>query len=393
MVSVNQAIKIVQDSIEPTTLYQQMKVHLAHGFVLFKDVISEINMPPFRQSAIDGYALNLHATPSYKIIDEVKAGDNHQPNLKKGEAVRIFTGAPVPDSANAVIMQERVNIVNESIIINTSISANTNIRPIGEQIKKDQVALKKGTQLTAAAIGFMASLGIENVSVYKKPSVAVVVTGNELIEGGNSLKYGQIYESNGIMLTSALLNLGYPQVYSFRVDDNYQNTLSVLKNVIDNHDMVIVSGGISVGDYDFVGRALMELDVEQLFHGVKQKPGKPLFFGKKDGKFVFALPGNPAAALGCFYIYVYPALQKMAGNIHFSVTNLKAKSSSNFVTTGDRSLFLKGIYTNGKVEILDGQASSMLKSFARANAFVFVSEHINSIKINDEVNVILFPIN
>jgi len=393
MISVEQALDIVQKSIVPTLDFEHIYVAKAMGCILFEDIISPINMPPFRQSAMDGYALFLNGENTYNIIGEVKAGDRHQPSLKKGEAVRIFTGAPVPSSANAVIMQEKVTVKQHELILESAVSVNDNIRPLGEQVSKNQIALKKGTMITSAAIGFITSLGITEIVVYTQPSIAIVVTGNELVEAGKDLAFGQIYGSNAVMLTSALNKSGFQNVSSFKVDDDYNKTLDVLGQVISNYDVVLVSGGISVGDYDFVGKALQELGVEQVFYKVKQKPGKPFFFGKKEKKVVFALPGNPAAALSCFYIYVNPALQKMSGNMNYRSAKIKARSESDYTKKGDRSHFLKAIYRNGRAEILDGQSSSMLHTFALANALVYVPEALESIKVNDEVEVILLPIN
>lgn len=212
-------------------------------------------MPPFRQSAMDGYALHRHDDLSYKLIGEVKAGDGHEPELKKGEAVRIFTGAPVPDSANAVIMQEKVVVNGKSITILEQIPLEHNIRPLGEQVKAGAIALKKNTKLTPAAIGYLLSLGITEVSVYKKPSIAIVTTGNELVEPGQDLPHGKIYESNSKMLLSALYNLKFYDVTLYTVEDNYPKTVEKLNAVINTNDLVIITGGISVGDYDFVGKA------------------------------------------------------------------------------------------------------------------------------------------
>ena len=167
----------------------------------------------------------------------------------------------------------------------------------------------------------------------------------------------------------------------------------MLDQAISNNDVILVSGGISVGDYDFVGKALNELGIEPLFYKVKQKPGKPLFFGKNEEKIIFALPGNPAAALSCFYIYVLPALERLSGNTLFSLHRLKAFSVSDFIKKGDRAQFVKAIYNNGIVEILEGQNSSMLHTFALANALVYLPETSGSIIKNDVVEVILLPIN
>lgn len=341
---------------------------------------------------MDGYALHLHDKLTYTLIGEVKAGDGHQPNLKPGEAIRIFTGAAVPDSANAVMMQEKVTVNNNSILIAHHIDNELNIRPLGEQVKQGEIALKKGTKLTPAAIGYLTSLGITKVSVYKKPTIAIVTTGNELIEPRQALTHGKIYESNSKMLLSVLYSLKFYDVTLHKIEDNYNQTLKKLKTVIDEHDLVIITGGISVGDYDFVGKALKELQVLEVFYKVKQKPGKPLFFGKKETTSIFALPGNPAAALSSFYIYVYIALQKMMGIESIELPRIKAKSISKFIKKGDRPQFLKGIYSDGKVEILDGQNSSMLQTFALSNALVFVPADLAEINIGTEVETILLPV-
>ena len=393
MISVSEAIQIVQDQVTPLQHSIQKKVIEALGDTLFLDIESPINMPPFRQSAMDGYALSMHDAVDYLVIGEVQAGDETPPTLRPGEAVRIFTGASVPTSANAVIMQEKVVRKDTIISITTNPKINENIRAVGEQIKTGASALKKGVKLNAAGIGFLSSLGITEVVVYKKPSVAIIVTGNELVTPGNPLRHGQIYESNAHMLQNALESVGFEQHSIFKVADNYQATFSVLEHTIASHDVLLVSGGISVGDYDFVERALQELQVTPLFYKVKQKPGKPLFFGKKDSKFVFALPGNPAASLSCFYVYVHLALQKLSGNLQFSVQRTKAKSQTSFQKKGDRAQFLKAYYKHGEVTILDGQSSAMLHTFALANALVYIPETDYEVKENDWVEVLLLPIN
>ncbi|WP_235835867.1 molybdopterin molybdotransferase MoeA [Cognatitamlana onchidii] len=391
MISISEAISIVKQNGAPLLQPIVKLVEKAGGYLLFEDVLSPINMPPFRQSAMDGYALNLHDNLSYKLIGEIKAGDDYEPKLKPGEAVRIFTGAPVPDSANAVMMQEKVEVNGKYISIIEHIPLEHNIRPLGEQVKKGAIALKKGTKLTPAAIGYLISLGITKASVYKKPNIAIVTTGNELIEAGQELTHGKIYESNSKMLLSALYNLKFYDVRLYKVEDDYTKTVDTLNSAINDNDLVLITGGISVGDYDFVGKALKELQVEELFYKVKQKPGKPLFFGKSETSKIFALPGNPAAALSCFYVYVYIALQQMMNRDTLELPRITATVTNQFKKKGDRPQFLKGIYNAGKVEILDGQNSSMLQTFALANALVLAPEDINNINAGDHIEVILLP--
>ncbi|MBT8272322.1 MAG: molybdopterin molybdotransferase MoeA [Bacteroidia bacterium] len=393
MISVKQAINIVTDNLKPLGKTETKQLGTATNYSLFEDIISPIDMPPFQQSAMDGYAVNLHENLTYTIKDEIKAGDHHLSVLHKGEGVRIFTGAAVPDSANAVIIQEKVKPTEAGIQIDTMPQLNDNIRPMGEQVKKGQVALKAGTNLNTAAIGFLASLGISEVKVNQKPSVAIIVTGNELVQPGQPLPFGKIYESNAIMLDATLTKLGFNDVSIYKIEDNYSATISVLSKALNNHDLIIVSGGISVGDYDFVGRALNELKVNQLFYKVKQKPGKPMFFGKFQETVVFALPGNPAAALSCFYMYVYKALHILSGHNNFQLPKVEAKCQTSFIKKGGRAQFLKAQYDTGNVHILEGQNSSMLHTFALANALVYVPEEKMKIKIDEPVATILLPIN
>lgn len=391
MISIKQAISSVKQNSTPLMTSTIKIVEKAGGYILSEDVMSPIHMPPFNQSAMDGYAINLHDSATYLLIGEIQAGDAQQPILQPGEAVRIFTGAAVPNSANAVVMQEKVHAEKTCIHIEGSVSKNQNIRPLGEQVKQGDLALKAGTKLTPAAIGFLTSLGITTVSVYKKPAIALMTTGNELIEPGTELSYGKIYESNSKMILSALYNLKFYDVTLYKVPDNYEQTVAKLKEAINENDLVIITGGISVGDYDFVGKALNELEVEECFYKVKQKPGKPLFYGKKSETQIFALPGNPAAALTCFYVYVFIALQNMMNREDLELQRIKAKSITNFIKKGDRPQFLKAIYNNGEVEILEGQSSAMQQTFALANALVFMDEDEQEISTGTLVETIILP--
>lgn len=390
MIGVETALQLVEKNILEQK-YISVKLGASLNCVLSKNIVSPINMPPFQQSAMDGYALNLCNTSVYTIIDEVKAGDGHNPILKNGEAIRIFTGAPVPETANAVVMQEKTITKNGSLELQNIVVKNDNIRPKGEQVKKGGIALKKGTKITPAAIGFLASLGITDVDVYKQPKISLIVTGNELTIPGQPLEYGKIFESNSMMLAAALKNIGCSNINIQYVNDDYSATKKLLDNSINSNDIVIITGGISVGDYDFVGKALNELKVNEIFYKVKQKPGKPLYFGKKENTAIFALPGNPAAALSCFYIYVYPALQKISGHAKIHLKGTIAKSLSTFDKKGNRAQFLKAIFSDNSVSILEGQSSAMLQTFALANALVYLPEEHNKIEVNDDVQVILLP--
>ena len=373
MISVAEAFSILTNHKQP-----QIEIELpllkAHKHVLSQDVFSPIHMPPFRQSAMDGFALCMHDSLEYKVIGEIKAGDTHKVQLLPGQAVKIFTGAAVPDTAQAVIQIEKVTVENSILFLQEAVLSETNVRPIGEQIFEGDLALKRGTLLNPAAIGFLAGLGFTSVSVFKKPSVGIVVTGNELVKPGLPLEYGKVYESNGLMLHTALIEADFENCALYEVNDDFENTKNQLEKALQNHDVVLVSGGISVGDYDFVARALKELEVETLFYKVNQKPGKPLFAGKQHNKLIFALPGNPAACLTCFYVYVLPTLKIGSGfDINYQQT-VEKKLAHEYAINNTRAQFLKVRIDEDEVTILSHQNSSMLNSFAMANGLLFLSE-------------------
>ncbi|WP_299098266.1 gephyrin-like molybdotransferase Glp [uncultured Winogradskyella sp.] len=387
MISVKQALDII-DSFPSAFSFEKVQLQDALNSVLSEDVFSPINMPPFRQSAMDGYAIQFSKEETYTVVDESKAGDSTNYVLKPTEAVRIFTGALVPDNADTVIMQEHVERLEASIHIKKMPSKFANIRKTGEQIKIGDLALKKRTKLNEAAIGFLACLGITTVSVCKTPSVAILVTGNELQQPGTDLEIGKIYESNSVMLKAALQKAGIKEIEIIAVKDDYQATKTSIKNALDANDILLVSGGISVGDYDFVKEALLENDVEELFYKINQKPGKPLWFGKKRDTYVFALPGNPASALTCFYIYALPLLRKMCGYKNNHLQKVIAKSKSAIKNPSQKTLFLKANLEDEFVEVLQGQSSAMLYTYAMSNVLICVSSETAEVKIGDEVTCI-----
>ena len=388
MVSVQDAFSILQNNLPAL---QQVEIPLiqVQKHVLAEAVFSPINMPPFRQSAMDGYALCLFEGLEYEIIGEIKAGDSHLVELLPGQAIKIFTGAAVPDSAQAVIQIEKVSEKDGRLFLEEVVKPETNVRPVGEQIAVGELALEKGTLLNAAAIGFLAGLGFTSAKVFQKPNVGIVVTGNELTKPGEPLEYGKVYESNGIMLATALKEAYFENVALYEVNDDFENTKNKLAEALSENEVVLVSGGISVGDYDFVARALKELEVETLFYKVNQKPGKPLFAGKTKDKIIFALPGNPAAALTCFYVYVVPTLFILSGKApNYSQSRL-ISIAHDYSVRNTRSQFLKANIVNDEANVLSHQASSMLNSFAVSNGLVFVPDGIYELKKGDKVEVYL----
>ncbi|OXB02531.1 molybdopterin molybdenumtransferase MoeA [Flavobacterium oncorhynchi] len=379
MIKVEEALTIIEANSAKMPA-QQIAVSKALGYVLAEKVISPIHMPPFRQSAMDGYAFIHSIKHQYDIVSTSQAGDHSNLKLNANEAVRIFTGAFVPDAADTVVMQEHVIANKNSILIAAMPAKSANIRPKGEQIAKDDIVFEAGTLMTPAAIGFLASLGITEIKVHKKPKVAILVTGNELVKPGEKLKKGKIYESNSVMLQAALETIGIKKTKVYSVKDNLKATKKALKSILKKYDIVLISGGISVGDYDFVKEALLQNDVKELFYKINQKPGKPMFFGSKNETLVFALPGNPASSLTNFYIYVVPAIKSRIGFLEIHKTKVIRKLNSDLKNNTGKTLFLKAKYNETHVEVLDSQSSAMLNTFAVANSLLIVPEGIEEYK-------------
>lgn len=387
MIEVEKAIELVKKTDIERRIIPKLVSESLH-YVLAKDIHSKMNMPPFSQSAMDGYAV-CGNHKEFNVVDEIQAGDRRNIDIKDGEAVRIFTGAPVPDSATAVIMQEKVTKNNNCVIINDTIDQGKNIRPIGEQIKIGDLVFEAGIKINPSVIGLLHSIGIEEIDVYDHPKISLLVTGDELKKVGEKLEYGEIYESNAITLKTALEEKGYKLDTINYVKDDFKSTKLAVSNALKNSDLIILSGGISVGDYDFVKQSLDENGVVEVFYKVKQKPGKPLFYGKKDNKVVFALPGNPAAALTCFYIYVLEYLHKFSGISKFGLPRTQAQLKRKFIKKGDRAQFLKGMVGDDGVEILDGQSSAMLHSYAIANCLVYIPSNTMTVEQGEHVLLIM----
>lgn len=388
MISVEEAKKLVDQNSHNLDEIM-VSISKAESHVLSQDLFANLSLPSFNQSAMDGYLVHadhdIKEGETFSVSDEIKAGDTNFPVVKKGEAIRIFTGALVPDTGNTVIIQEHVAREGNEIKITRDLKKGINIRKKGEQIQKGALALKKGTLINPGGISFMASLGFEKIPVFRKPNLGILLTGNELIEPGKRLEDGQIYESNSFALQSAAEKHQFTVNKVSKVEDDFLATKSQISEMFEQSDVLLISGGISVGDYDFVAKALLELNIKQVFHKVRQKPGKPLFFGKSESKYVFALPGNPASALVCFYQYVLPALHKMQGKLFKGLDEFEIELKETYNKKGNRAEFLKSKITNGKLEILEGQLSHMMHTFAISEGLAFIPENIDTYQENDVV--------
>ncbi|MCC7050668.1 MAG: molybdopterin molybdotransferase MoeA [Bacteroidia bacterium] len=388
MISVLEAKKILSKNSNPLTK-ETILLAQALGKIIAADIVSPIDVPSFNNSAMDGYAFCFQEEKTnYPISAQIQAGDKTNFFLKAGNAARIFTGAPMPIGADTVAQQESVIVKNNTVFFNLdSIRKGQHVRLQGTQCKVGETIIKAGTKITPGVVALLSSVGIYQASVYSCPKVKIIVTGNELINPGTPLQAGEIYNSNQPALVAYLTTLGISNVQTAHIKDNLEELINEVRISFTQCDVLILSGGISVGEYDFVYKALMTEGVQPLFYKIKQKPGKPLFVGKKEDKLIFALPGNPAAAITCFNQYVKPTLQRLMGEADAFLYSAKLPLTHHWEKKGTLANILKAQVSNGEVTILNGQDSFNLLPFSLVNAFVLLYEEDIVKSKNDLVEV------
>jgi molybdopterin molybdotransferase len=317
MLSIDEARSAVLAAVRPLPP-ERVELLDAHGLVLAEDVTAAGDSPPFDNSAMDGYAVG-DAGGSYVVVGESRAGAPCSRAIGEGEAVAISTGAAVPEGTVAVVPVERLTkrvtttrFVGQ-IAADGEIRAGDHVRRAGEDLRAGEVVLRAGTRMTPAALGVAAGAGRAEVSVARRPRVAIVATGDELVDPGEPLRPGQIHDSNRLALAALAREAGATVVSSERVGDDHEATAATLRGALDAADLLIVSGGVSVGPHDHVKPALEELGVQEVFWRVALRPGKPTWFGTKDDTLVIGLPGNPVSALVTFVLFARPALAALRG--------------------------------------------------------------------------------
>ncbi len=391
MISVKEALEIIADNTLPLApVFIPLKQ--ANGLVIAEDLFAPIDIPAFPQSGMDGYAFAFEeGKTSYQLNGEVPAGDNRSIEVTKGTAIRIFTGAPVPPGADTVVMQEKTKIIDGILHIqDENIKMGLNVRPRGAEIKEASLAIESGTKLNPVAIGFLAGLGINQVFVYPRPRVGVLVTGNELQSPGQPLSYGQVYDSNSYSLKAAMNQVYIDNIEFRQSKDDIEQLTTQLAQLLEISDLVLMVGGVSVGDYDFTLKAFERCGVAPIFHKIKQKPGKPLLFGKKGEQLVFGLPGNPASVMTCFYKYVLPAIGILSQTGE-NLKTLQVPILEDFQKPTGLGFFLKAYFDGQTVSIKPGQESFKLSSFVQSNCLLYVEEGVTEVKAGSTVSIHLLP--
>jgi len=390
MIAVNTAKQIIAEQCVKLPIVQIALLN-ALNYALAEDVFSPIQFPAFRQSSMDGYAIYWNEKANQLAIQAAMPAGTAQPLvLQKGKAIQVFTGGPVPDGADCVVQKEWVTLNNSTIQIqlNNNIQLGDHIRNIGSDLQKNSLLLQKGTVIQPSHIALMASAGITTVKVIQKPTVGILITGNELVQPGNQLSFGKVYDSNAFTIQAHLKKMGITQMQVRYVADNLQETENAIKELLLQHDIVLITGGVSAGDYDYVPQACIHVGVQPHFHKVKQRPGKPLFFGTQKNKLVFGLPGNPSAVISCLYQYVIPAVDQISGTQTIQTTT--AKVTTAFQKTIPLTQFLKGYLEGSMVKILPAQASYQLSALSNANCWIELEESDTRIDEGAKKRVYLF---
>lgn len=389
MISVSEARVMIQQHIvtlPPVALMLQD----ALGYTTASDTFATVDIPAYPQSSMDGYAFlyaDWQQNKSLSIQGEMAAGSKEFMSLSYNTAVRIFTGAPVPPGADTVVMQEKVIAEKGTLIIqDEQLQRGANVRLKGSEIKAGELALPSGTLLTPAAIGFLAGIGVTAVMVYPSPAVTIIITGNELQAPGQPLQYGQVYDANSFALSAVLKQYGVHQIQIIQVPDVIERLNEALSQALEKSDLVLLTGGVSVGDYDFVTRSAQYCGIITRFHKLKQRPGKPLFFGTKNQQLIFGLPGNPSSVLTCFYMYVLPAIMQMkkTGN---GLPQQQVVLSQQYHKTTQLTHFLKGWYDGQTATALGAQESYRMRSFAGANCLIEIEESAEHVKQGELVTI------
>lgn len=400
LLSADLALKQILSALTTINEYEYVNIQKAKGRILFHNIISQLNVPRHNNSAVDGYAFNVgdlstKESTSLKVVGLAYTGKPYTNKINARQCIRIMTGALIPEGVDTVVMQEHIVLKNRNISVNNPPKIGENIRLAGEDIKLGETILHAGRLITAADIGLLASVGITEIKVQRKLKIALASTGNEVIDIGSACATGQIYDSNKYCLYAALLRPSIEIINMGILADNpktLQNNFDKYSKIV---DVIISSGGVSVGDADYVKTALQKSGKIN-FWKIAIKPGRPLAFGRLGKSIFFGLPGNPVAVMVTFYQFVLPALEFILGiKDRAIVPTFKAKTLENIRKKPGRTEIVRAILqqdNDGKltVKTTGKQGSGVLSSMSLANAFIVLEHDKSSVKIGEMVTVQAF---
>jgi molybdopterin molybdotransferase len=400
-----EAKKKIDDHFKPVFLGEEEAVLLeAYNRVLNEDVVSTLDIPPFNRSTVDGYAVKAEDTfggdenepVTLKVSGVVNIGEPPNAQVMEGEAVEIVTGAPIPEGADAVVMVEDTERKDDELNVFAAVTQGENVMKKGSDLKKGAVVLKKGQVLGSSEIGVLAALGLTKVKVLKIPMVAVISTGAEVTEPGKPLLPGKIYDINAYSISTAVIESGGKPVYFGTVPDDKTALTKVIQTAIASADMVITSGGVSVGPRDYTPQIVDSLGKPGIVvYGIAVKPGKPTTVGFVGDKAVFSLPGHPTSALLIFYLLARPLIQRLAGRPAGGMKIVRAFAGSRMFSAKGRRTFVMVRLEFDKncrliAEPVESGASGAITTLANADGFVEIAENEQFVDADQEVAVMLF---
>ncbi|EGQ9183267.1 bifunctional molybdopterin-guanine dinucleotide biosynthesis adaptor protein MobB/molybdopterin molybdotransferase MoeA [Vibrio parahaemolyticus] len=393
--SVVQGQEKILSLVNTVSEIEACKIENAYGRVLAEDIISPVNVPQYTNSAMDGYAIRSDDVDrdSYQVVAEVMAGHAYDQPLEVGQAVKIMTGAPTPLNGDTVVMREQASQEGDKVTFNDSnIKAGQNVRQAGEDLAIGSDVFTAGTRLASPEMGMIASLGFGEANVFRKLKVAVFSTGDEVQAPGTEQKANSIYDSNRFTIMGMLEKLGC-EILDFGIlEDNEQLMIEALENASAQADVVMTSGGVSVGDADYIKLALDKLGQID-FWRINMRPGRPLAFGQINNKPFFGLPGNPVAVMVSFINFVEPALRKMQGEQGWKPLKVNAIATENLRSRQGRTEFSRGVYeldNTGRLTVrtTGKQGSGILRSMSEANCLIEISPAIDTVKAGESVTII-----
>jgi len=399
MITTDAALRMVIESVKCLAV-ERIAIGAAVARVLAEEIRSPRDVPGFANSAMDGYAVRAadvaaaceDAPVRLKVLETVGAGLMPVSRVGAGETVRTMTGAPIADGADAIVPVERTRTLGEAVEILAVAAAGAFVRPRGEDLKRDELVIAAGETLSAADIGMLASLNRAMVDVYRRPRVAIVATGDELVDVDQIPSGAQVVNSSAYALAAAIGDSGAEATILKVARDRPEEVRERLSEAL-AFDVVLSTGGVSVGQFDHVKEELDGLGLRQLFHGVAQKPGRPLKFGTIGGKPVFGLPGNPVSTMVCFYLYVRPALRKMGGRSDLGLPRLAVRCAVEMRIASGLTEFVRVRLERREGELYatptGNQSSGVLSSLARADALLIGPAETAVLKAGDQATVLL----
>ena len=397
MISVEEALRLIDEHVRPGRIVQQPLLE-SLGLALAKPISARAPNPRFDSSSVDGYAVSLsdfaNGLPiTLPVLDTIHAGASSRKQLKPGSTQRIFTGAAVPKFADAIMMQENVLASDHTATFHAIPVHHGNIRKQGGEFKTGDILFERGTVMTPSVAQALAACGYSQAPVHPCPTVSILVTGDELRPPGSRLRTGQIWDSNSIGLQAALSALGIKNIHIQHVSDNSSRTTTAVRKALERSDVIVATGGVSVGDRDYIKDAFARNGVHELFWRVRMKPGKPVYFGTKrqngQTKYIFGLPGNPVSVMVTWQLFVRQAIFRMMGHINADA-KLRGVLGQKIRKSDPRTEFVRAYRdeVSGRIIPLDTRDSHMTTGMAKADCLIVFPAEKEVLEADNEIEII-----